>query len=129
MSKDALNQDLDRSPEVQTKFAELAALLAKHGFGVEGPPRETTFAEIEGLGHRARRMLGRALDVPLGSQHATHFADQEACPGCGEEHLPKDRPQALSIETDDGPITLQEPAFRCPPCERDFFPSAYPAQD
>jgi len=124
MSKDARNEDLDLTPEEQEKFAELVALLATQGFGDNGPPRETTFAEIEQFGHRAGRMLARALDARGAEQHAEHFADEEPCPACGEQHPAKTNPHDLSLQTSDGEVTLREPAFRCPPCERDFFPSA-----
>ncbi len=41
MSKDARNEDLDLRPEAREKFYELVALLATHGFGEQGPPRDT----------------------------------------------------------------------------------------
>jgi hypothetical protein len=129
MRKDAQNEDLDLTPEEKEKFQELVALLARHGFGADGPPRETTFAEIERFGHRAGRMVARAVDAQLAEQHAAHFAGEELCPTCGEKHLPKESPHNLELQTEDGEVTLREPAFRCPPCERDFFPGAHPASD
>lgn len=126
MSKDArkLDRDLDLSPAERAKFDELVAMLAKRGFGEQGPPRNTTFAEIERFGHQAGRMVGRALDARLVTQHAEHFATEEPCPKCGEKHPPKESPHELPLQTEDGCVVLDEPAFRCPPCERDFFPSA-----
>ena len=130
MSKDARNpEDLDLTPEENQKFGELVALLAERGFGEPGPPRETSFAQIEQFGHRAGRMVARAIDARLTQQHAEHFAGQEPCPSCGEQHRPKQCAHDLPLQTDDGEVTLREPAFRCPPCERDFFPSADPAAD
>ncbi len=129
MRKDALNEDLDLTPEEKEKFSELVALLARHGFGDDGPPRETTFVEIERFGHQAGRMVARAIDARLAEQHAMHFAGEEPCPACGEKYPPKERPHDLALQTEDGEVPLREPAFRCPPCERDFFPGAHPVGD
>ncbi len=129
MSKDAQNEDLDLTAEEKEKFSELAALLAKHGFGAAGPPRETTFAQIERFGHQAGRMVARTINAQLAEQHAAHFAGEEPCPLCGEKHLPKVRPHDWGLQTEDGEVRLREPAFRCPPCERDFFPSTHPVAD
>ena len=129
MSKDARNEDLELTAEEKEKFSELVALLARHGFGEAGPPRETTFAQIERFGHQAGRMVARAIDARLAEQHAAHFSGEESCPGCGAKHLPKERPHELGLQTKDGEVELHEPAFRCPPCERDFFPATPPAAD
>lgn len=129
MSKDARIQDhdLDLSPVARQKFDELVAMLAKQRFGEEGPPRDTTFAEIERFGHQAGRMVARALDARLLEQHAGHFAGEEPCPQCGERHPPKQDAFERLVQTDDGSVKMQEPAFRCSPCGRDFFPSTHPA--
>ena len=129
MSKDARNEDLDLLPEVKEKLDGLVALLAAHGFGEQGPPRATTFAEIEQFGHQAGRMVARALDERLAEQHAAHFQDEQACPTCGEKHSPKETPHELSLQTSDGEVTLREPTCRCSPCRRDFFPGTHLAAD
>ena len=129
MSKAARNEDLDLTPAAKEQFDQLVALLALQGFGDDGPPRETTFAEIERFGHRAGRMLARAIDARLAEEHAAYFAGEEPCPTCGEKHPPKESPHDLELQTEDGEVKLREPAFRCPPCERDFFPSTHPVAD
>jgi hypothetical protein len=129
MGKDARNDDLELPPAVKKQFDELVALLARCGFGEEGPPRETSFAQIEKFGHQAGQMVARAIDGRLAEQHARHFAGEEPCPACGEKRPPNAGPHGLSLQTEDGEVPLREPAFRCPPCERDFFPSAHPATD
>jgi hypothetical protein len=129
MSKDARNKDLDLTAEEKEKFGELVALLARRGFGEEGPPRETTFAQIEKFGHQAGQMVARAIDARLAEQHAAHFAGEEPCPDCGAKHLAKECPHDLRLQTEDGEVGLREPAFRCPPCERDFFPSTHRVAD
>lgn len=126
MSKDALDEDLDLPPAVLTKFRELVAVLSQQGFGPDGPPRETTFAQIEQFGHQAGRMFARAIDVQLAAQHAAHFAGEEPCPACGQCGPPREHSHGLPLLTNDGAVTLPEPAFRCTSCERDFFPGAHP---
>ncbi len=129
MGKDARNEDLELTAQERSKFLELVALLSKHGFGEEGPPRETTFAAIEQFGHRAGRMVARAIDAHLVGQHAEHFAQVEPCPACGERCPPREHAHDLPLCTVDGEVELSEPTFRCPPCERDFFPGASSATD
>ena len=112
------------SAEARQKFDELVALLAEERYGPNGPPIDTTFAEIEELGHQVGRMLGRSLDEHLTAQHAEHF-QQASCPTCGargESDVASRK--ARPLETLDGKIPLAEPAFHCPRCDRDFFPSA-----
>ena len=129
MSRDARNEDLDLTPEEIEKFSELVALLARRGFGDDGPPRETTFAEIEQFGHRAGRMVARAIDAHVAEQHALHFATEAPCPTCDENHPQRESPHNLPLQTQDGEVRLHEPAFRCSSCERDFFPSANSSGD
>ncbi len=129
MSKDARNEDLNLTLEEKEEFSKLVALLARHGFGDEGPPRETTFAKIERFGHQVGRMVAREVDARLAEEHASNFAGEEPCPTCGENHSPKNEPHDLELQTSDGEVTLREPAFRCPPCERDFFPGSHSVGD
>ena len=131
MSKEARNQDVDLelTAAERVKFDELVIMLAKRGFGEDGPPRHTTFAEIERFGHQAGRMLARAVDGRLLEQHADHFAAEEPCPQCGQTHVPKEHGHDHPLQTDDGSVVMREPAFRCSPCGRDFFPSTHPATD
>ena len=77
MSKDARNQDMDLPPEAREQFDALVETLAKHGFGEDGPPRETTFSQIEQFGHQAGQMVARAIDAELAQQHAAHFTDED----------------------------------------------------
>jgi len=112
------------SPQTQQKFDELVALLVEERYGPDGPPIDTTFAEMEQFGHQSGRMLGRSLDEHMTDRHAEHF-QEGSCPTCGasgesDVAEPKTRP----LQTVDGTIPLAEPAFHCPRCSRAFFPSA-----
>ena len=129
MSKDARNEDFDLRGEAKEKFDDLVALLASHGFGEQGPPRDTTFTQIEQFGHQAGRMVARAVDEHLAEQHAGHFQDELPCPTCGETTPRKETPHELPLQTSDGEVTLREPTCRCSPCRRDFFPSTHRIAD
>jgi len=64
MSKEARNlEDLDLSPAVREKFEELVALLSAHGFGPDGPPKDTTFVQKEAFGHQAGRIARFATEL------------------------------------------------------------------
>ena len=113
------------SAEARQKFDELVALLAEERYDPNGPPIDTTFAEIERFGHQPGRMLGRSLDEHLTHQHAEHFQEASCptCGACGESNAAENK-KTRPLQTEDGKIPLAEPAFHCPTCDRDFFPSA-----
>ena len=123
MSKDALNEDLPLSQDVRVKYDELVALLAAEKFGPAGPPRETTFAEIEKFGHRVGRMVARGVDARLTEQHGQQFSHEQICPTCQALCEAPSRRKERPLQTLDGDVPLAEPAFHCPTCQRDFFPS------
>jgi len=127
MGMDSQNE-MDKSmlsTEARRKFDELVALLAREKYGAGPPPIDTTFAEIEHFGHQAGRMLGRSLDEHLTLEHAEHF-QEASCPACaasGESDAAGNK-KTRPLQTQDGKIPLAEPAFHCPTCDRDCFPSA-----
>lgn len=129
MGKESRNEDLELSAAEREQFNRLVAMLASRGFGEEGPPRNTTFAEIEQFGHQAGRMLGRAIDSHLASQHAAHFSGEQPCPTCNEKCPPEESPHKLSLQTIDGDITLHEPNCHCSSCRRAFFPGTHRIAD
>ena len=129
MGKDARNQDLDLAPEVREKFEELVSMLSAHGFGPDGPPIDTTFAQIEAFGHQAGRMLARAIDEQVTEEHSEYFRDAKQCPVCEGHTDGEPQQKERSLQTVDGDVTLNEPAFHCPACHRAFFPSAAQAAD
>ena len=127
MGMDSQNE-MDKSmlsPETRQKFDELVALLAEQRYGPDGPPINTTFAEMERFGHLAGRMLGRSIDEHLAHDHAEHF-QEASCPTCAAsgESGAADNKKTRPLQTQDGKIPLAEPAFHCSKCDRDFFPSA-----
>lgn len=128
MSKDA-QSGIQLTAEARKKFEECVAAMAACGFGSEGPPKETTFAEIEDFGHEVGRMLARAVDERLTDQHAGHFGETAACPGCRKQCRVKEAPAPRDLQTCDGSVPLREPVCHCSVCHRDFFPSADRPED
>ena len=112
------------SAEARQKFDELVALLAEERYGPNGPPIETTFAEMELFGHQAGRMVGRAIDEHLAAQQADEHFQEGSCPTCGASGGSNGAWKTRPLQTLDGTIPLAERAFHCPTCSRDFFPSA-----
>ena len=119
MSKDARNEDLYLTSEAKVKLDELVPLLARQGFGPDGPPRETTFAQIEQFGHQAGRLASRAVDAHLAARHAAQFTEEEPCPFCDEKYPPKASPPELPLRTQDGEVTLHEPTYPCSSCQQE----------
>ncbi len=115
--------------EVQKKLDECVAAVTAMRYGPDGPPENTTFAEIEQFGHEVGRQLGRAVDQQLASQHAEQFQKAAACPTCQTVCEPKPTPADREIQTSDGQVALAEPVCHCSVCHRDFFPSAYRIED
>jgi hypothetical protein len=117
------------SPQAQQKLDELVALLAAEKFGPDGPPRNTTFAEIENYGHQVGQVLARTVDEHLVQQHAEHFEQSSACPTCSVLVESNEDRRRRAMQTRDGTVSMKEPAFTCPTCHRAFFPSADRAGD
>jgi hypothetical protein len=69
MSKDAQKR-IEFTDDAKKKLEECVAAMAACGFGPDGPPLETTFAEIEEFGHEVGKMVARAVDEKLANQHA-----------------------------------------------------------
>lgn len=124
MSKDAQKQVV-LTDEAREKLEDCVAAVAACGFGPDGPPLETTFAEIEEFGHEVGKMVARALDEKLTKQHAAHFHGTAACPCCKTESSVAEKPDTRDVQTTDGVVPLHEPMCHCSVCNRDFFPSAY----
>ena len=61
MGKDA-QKSVELTDEAKREFSKCVIALAACGFGEDGPPVDTTFAEIEGFGHEVGRMVARAVD-------------------------------------------------------------------
>jgi hypothetical protein len=126
MGKDAQDA-IVLNDEAQKKFDECVAALTAMRYGPDGPPRETTLSEIEAFGHEVGRMLGRAVDRQLIADHASHFEEPAICPTCQAGCDPKPDKTDRELQTADGQVPISEPVCHCSVCNRDFFPSTYPA--
>lgn len=116
------------SDEAQKKFDECVAALTAMRYP-DGPPKDTTFAEIEAFGHEVGRMLGRAVDQHLTGEHSSHFTGIGVCPTCQAECQPKPDVVPRDLQTCDGQVPIEEPVCHCSVCNRDFFPSACRVED
>jgi len=126
MGKESQIDQFELSPLAQQKMQELLAVLAEDGFGDGGrPPKDTDFATIEEFGHQSGRSLARALDERLTERHAEHFQQSQSCPTCRALSDSTDPAKERSLQTRDGTVTLAEPAFHCPTCQRAFFVSVH----
>lgn len=114
--------------EARKKFDECVAALTAMRYP-DGPPKDTTFAEIEAFGHEVGRMLGRAVDQQLTAEHSSHFAGTNICPTCQSRGEPKPDAVLRELQTCDGQVPMEEPVCRCSVCNRDFFPSACCVED
>jgi len=110
--------------EVQKKLDEYVAAVSAMRYGSDGPPKDTTFAEIEQFGHEVGRTVGRAVDQQLTRRHGEQFEHASACPTCQTMCEPKPTLAEREVQTSDGRVCLAEPVFHCSVCHRDFFPSA-----
>ena len=124
MSKEARNKRPTASPAVVEKLKELAELIARERFGRQGVPLDITFSEIEEIGHQAGQMVAAQVDHQLVTEHQDHFADEQACPQCGQPCASK--PCERELTTRDGTMELPESICYCPKCRRSFFPSTSP---
>lgn len=95
--------------DARKKFADCVAAMATCGFGAEGPPLETTFAEIEEYGHEVGKMVARALDEKLTNQHAAHFHGTAACPRSETPCPVVENPDTRNVQTMDGDVSLTTP--------------------
>ena len=122
MSKKARKNRPVASPAVSERIQELAALIARERFGPEGVPKDITFSEIEEIGHQAGQMVAAEVDRELVGDHQEHFADEQACPQCGQRCA--SQPSERELTTRDGTMELPESVCYCLSCRRSFFPSA-----
>jgi len=128
MGKEA-QQGVVLNDETQKSLDDCVAALTAMRYGPDGPPENTTFAEIEEFGHEVGRMLGRAVDQQLTSQHAEQFRNEAACPTCQTVCEPEPFPAERELQTSDGRMPIAEPVCHCSVCNRDFFPAAYRIED
>ncbi len=105
--------------EAQKKWEDCVAAMTAMRYGSDGPPENTTFAEIEQFGHEVGRMMGRAVDQQLASQHVERFQKASVCPICQTVCEPKLSPSERELQTSDGHVALAEPVCHCSVCHRD----------
>jgi len=70
----------------------------------------------------ADRVSRRAAESLLQEQADTLSRKEMLCPCCHGELVPKP-PRSRTLQLRRGEAQWEEPAWRCPSCRRDFFPS------
>jgi hypothetical protein len=101
----------------------VAKNLADKLYGPAGPPRGTTFAELEELAvHLAQSLSREILTTILARQAMTQSVAADDCPTCGQAARPED-PVPRTVTTRVGEAAWDEPQRHCPRCRRSFFPS------
>jgi hypothetical protein len=76
-------------------------------------------SEVFGLADRVSRRVAESL---LQEQADTLSRNKMLCPCCQRELVPKPS-QSRRLQLRRGEAQWTEPAWRCPACRRDFFPS------
>lgn len=110
------------SPEVLEQMQKLGRMMGRETFGEGGPPMQTTFAQIEDIGHELGKMVATEFDQIMQRQHAEKYDQEHPCPQCKKNCTSTVKHRDLT--TRDETADLSEPEFRCTACERSFFPSA-----
>jgi hypothetical protein len=97
-------------------------IVARRGFGDEGPGLDVDLDQMEELAVAAARGLTAGTLEECTAQQARHLGESCPCPTCG---------RVCSAGTDErtvhvrgGAFEHHEPKCYCPTCRRDFFPSA-----
>lgn len=109
--------------QIQQKLAELAQLVSEDRYGADGPGKQTTFREIESVGHEVAQLAAAKFESTATRQHQRHFESDQPCPQCGQQ-CEAQSPQERKLLTRLGPVALPEIKFHCNACRRSFFPSA-----
>ena len=120
-TQNAVESVLDR--QVREKFTELASMLSVQKYGVDGPPKNLTFREIEQAGYEAAQLVAAQFETTVATEHQQHFSGAQPCPQCNVACEAEDLAQRR-ILTRLGPVDLSEIKFHCNACKRSFFPSA-----
>ncbi len=109
--------------QIQQKLAELAELVSEDRYGADGPGKETTFREIESIGHQVAQLAAAKFESTVTRQHQRHFDSDQPCPQCGQQCQAESQIERKLL-TRLGPVALSEIKFHCSACRRSFFPSA-----
>ena len=109
--------------QIQRKLAELAELVSEDHYGADGPSKETTFREIESVGHQVAQLAAAKFEATATKQHQQHFDTAQPCPQCQRPCQPGSLLERKLL-TRLGPVALSDIQFDCNACRRSFFPSA-----
>lgn len=98
-------------------------IFASEAFGETGPGLDVDLARMESLAVVGAKALMAGVCEALTERQAQQLTDPQPCPGCGQSGRRKPEPHQRTIQLRVGEFELAEPAYECPTCRRDFFPS------
>lgn len=108
--------------QIQQKLTELAELVSVDHYGADGPGKETTFREIESVGHQVAQLAAAKFESTAAQQHQRHFESDQPCPQC-HQLCQAESLLERKLLTRLGTVDLSEIKFHCNACRRSFFPS------
>lgn len=92
----------------------------------QGGKRDLTAMRLDDLENEVFGLadcVSRRMAESLLQEQADHLSQRKMlCPCCQRELVPKP-PQERTLQLRRGEAQWEEPAWRCPSCRRDFFPS------
>jgi hypothetical protein len=113
-------------PELLQEIRDLAAgwgkIVARRGFGDQGPGLDTDFEAMEQLAHAAAAGLTAGTLQTLLVQQTQTLGEQAPCPECGI--LCALHREGRTLHLPGSTLPQSEPVGHCPACRRDFFPPA-----
>lgn len=113
-----------KKDELASRAELMGRNLAKVAFGEKGPDLNVSLLDLEQFFDQIVKGFAAGMYGEAVQQQAGRLDETAACPTCGRE-CPSEVPKtARSLETVHGPLSWDEPRYRCPHCERLFFPSA-----
>lgn len=104
------------------RLQQLLDIATEEFFAVDQTAAGLDFATIEQRAHEAGRKLACLLSEQAASQGAESAERPHPCPDCGQ--LCPGTIDERTLETRNGPITLEEARHSCPRCRRVFFPQS-----
>lgn len=120
MVQELLGQELSEVVKLCEKWGRQAATDLE-GSAEAGADRQN-FSQMEEASVQLSQAFQRGFLGAKLEQDARRYGDEQCCPECQKACARHEEKRSLHVRH--GCLELSEPAFYCPRCRRDFFPSA-----
>lgn len=120
MVQEHLGQEFSAVVKLCEKWGRQAAVDSQESPAQAGAGRET-FSQMEESSVLLSQAFQRGFLGAKLEQDATRYGQEQNCPECGKACDRHEEQRPLHVRH--GCVELSEPAFYCPRCRRDFFPS------